>query len=381
MGQSSKGLNGGFTDRLLLVFATLNFYLREIVYPFTSVGPLHPLSAARLHGLAGTVNVVSGMAAIAALIYGVLKRSAPALMLASAMAALLPVLNIIPLSIADNVANDRFLTLPLAFCALAVSVCHVHSPLVSHHRLTKILLPVSAGVWAVCAAMITYSSVAQWKSDFTLWTWAYRQYPDSPYARLQVASASIGAGRFDIAEALFEKFRKEGPLDRYLQLNYGGLLIAGGNREEGRKYLEGALVAFPPLHAMSTEERARHRFSTSASMDIAAAYRLLAIADLEEGRFDSALRNAEIAVWYKPTFPLFMLIKALALMGVDRLDEGGQLFNQALELDLPGNRESHERERARFVQDACRKWPEKSLKMCGVISAVRRQEMALANSP
>lgn len=360
-----QGLSGSLADRLLLVIATFNFHLKEIVYPFTSVGPLHPMEAAELRGPAGAVNVLSGMAALTVLFYGLLKRAAPALMLLSAAIALLPVLNIVPLTIANNIGCDRFLTLPLVFCVLGLSVIELRSPIAINPRLGQILLPATIGMWTVCAAMITSSFVLQWKSDFTLWTWAYRQYPESPYARLQVSSAAVGAHRFDIAEALFQKFKEEGPLERSLQLNYGGLLISAGDRDEGRKYLEGALLAFPQLHTMRAEERANHRFSASASMDIAFAYRLLAIADLEEGRFDSALRNADISVWYKPNFPVFMVIKALALMAVDRLDEGDQLFSLATELDLPGNKAFHERDRARFIQDACTRWPDRELKMCG----------------
>jgi hypothetical protein len=358
------GMTNSLEDRVFLVFGTLAFYVKAIFYPFSSVGPLHPLDAGGIKGWPGIANVIAGLACLFALGLGTVRRSPVALLLVGGFAALLPVLNLIPLTIADNIGHDRFLTLPLAFCAMALTQIRVPTLTSVSPRVSAPLAFLVLVVWTASAVLITRTAVPQWRNDFTLWSWAYRAYPESLYAQIQVTSAATAQHRYDIATYLFDRFRARGRLDANLQLGYGGMLIAMGERSEGRKYVEGAIIAFPQLHKMTPQQIERLPFGVKRNTEVAFAYRMLAIADLEEGKFDEALESANVALWYKPTFPLFIMTKAFALIGMDREGEAQVLIDAAMDLALPDNRERFRSDLANFISETCTVRREKSPKLC-----------------
>jgi protein O-mannosyl-transferase len=358
------GISNSLEDRIFLVFGTLVFYIKAILYPFSSVGPLHPLVADEIRGAAGFANVAAGISLIGAIAIGVAKRSAISLFLIAGFAALLPVLQIVPLTIADNIGHDRFLCLPLTFCAISLSLVRLPQTRSISPRIISTLAALLLITWTASGALIVRTAVSQWRDDFTLWSWTYQKYPQTLYAQIQVTSAAIAQHRYDIATYLFDRLRRNGPLDANLQLAYGGMLIAIGDRSEGKKFIEGALVAFPQLHKMTEQQVKSLPFGITRNTEVAFAYRMLAIANLEEGNFADAFANADVALWYRPTYPLFIMTKAFALIGLDREKEARPLIELAMRLGLPNQRERFHADLSGFITETCAVRPEKSPKLC-----------------
>lgn len=348
----------------LLVLNTLAFYLRETFVPFQYLGPLHPIDVSALTAPANLLKAAMAGLALILLARGVMLRNAAALLALIALAALLPVLNIIPLTIGGSVGQDRFLTLPLVFGAMAVA-CARPLPLPAFRPAAQALaLGLTGAVWMILAAASVRVTVPQWHSNLSLWTWVYRQYPDRSSAQGQFLSATLSAGRPDLAKVVFDKLRAKGPLEASTQLAYGSYLIVTGEIEDGKKYIEGALLAFPPLHTMTPERIASIPNAQIWRLELAHAYLAMAGADALAGNFESALANAEIANGYKPNLPIMMVPKSLNLLAVDRVQEADALFAKALDLTLPEQRPDVVALRQQFIDNLCTNYPERGASVC-----------------
>jgi len=195
----------GATQHALLVLQSLGQYVLLALMPFTQISPLHtlvlPLEATRPLVLVGGAAAVLTLIAMGLMFFGQGARRLLVLPVGFVL-TLLPVLNILPLQIADNYAHDRFVYLPLVFFCLgavqAFSALEAHLP----SRIWPKGLTLLVMFWFSLSALNVHITLPFWKNNLALWTLAYMRSPDSASAQAGVVSSHIGAGQVERAFAL-----------------------------------------------------------------------------------------------------------------------------------------------------------------------------------
>lgn len=317
------------------VLQTLFFYVQETFMPFfgTSV-PIHPVDAHKVFVPARLINAAAGALIFAAILLGASRRTYPALMLLCALACLAPVLHIVPLTISPSIGCERFLTLPLAFCVLALGSIRVSLP-GTRPAVGSTLAVAVLGTWSVMAAAHVSATIPLWKNDLTLWGWVHGIHPTSAEARFNYTSAALRTGRYDLAKEVFAAQLREGPLEASQQMNYGFLLAKTGEPEEAMRYIEGALSVFPKIKPDGDVRSFRSPIEGYVRSRVGFGYYALAEAKLAARDFSGALIAVDEALRYRPVTPQIVLAKSLALSALRRHTEAAQVFERALSLTHP----------------------------------------------
>ncbi len=174
---------GGLLQHLLLVARSLGEYGLLIVWPFTTLTPIHysalPIPTNDPATLASLVVVLVVIVDLVVLV-----RRAPRsgwLALAGAL-SLLPVINILPLDLTGGAfIAERFLLFPLTLLALAAvpllrPLAAWRSRPASVRGVLGQLLP---PLWLAASVLIIQTVLPFWRSDLTLWEWGARRAPFS----------------------------------------------------------------------------------------------------------------------------------------------------------------------------------------------------------
>lgn len=310
----------------------LKFYFVQTLLPFHSVSPLHPTS--ELHPYTPASLLFSAIT-LAGLLWLLLmawyKRSTPVWLTMAGLLCLFPVLHFIPLLAGGNIGNERFMTAPLAFLAMAIVLVRYdllleHTQLVPRTR-KRMLLMVAAG-WALLATITTHAILPFWSNDLQLWNWAYHDHPTSGYARYNFLYGALDAGRGELVE---KEIRKQQELHNGLevgdQILYANLLTRTGNAE-GIKYLEGIMYALPKFHELP-EGRARADHFRLSSMQMGGVYSDYANGLMVfRGDATAALKYNHIAEWYlQDSEKLPVYYQRVAILYVlGRVAEAEQLY-------------------------------------------------------
>lgn len=183
---------GTALQHVLLVARSLTGYALLLLWPFTTLTPIHheslpiPLSDVR-----GWLALATAGGMIAALGVGVYRRSRPATLGLAGLVSLLPVLNLRPLELGGGAfIAERFLLFPLALFVLgAVAALE---PLVQ--RRVGRWLGLGWLVGCVAAVQITLPS---WRDDEALWRWGAERAPLSETPEANLALQAINQGRIE----------------------------------------------------------------------------------------------------------------------------------------------------------------------------------------
>jgi protein O-mannosyl-transferase len=190
----------GSLDYLGFIGQTLIFYIRMSLWPFSDINPQHPLDPASLGATSQLAGIASLTIALFLLFLLIRSRRWTALMLACWLISLLPVLNIIPLTIGGNIGHERFLALPLAFLALSAATVSLPplSPMMDR------VLPTFAGLIGASLLVMSIANIRVtlplWSSELSLWTWAFNRHPDFAFVQASYVGAAIRYRDFDRAE-------------------------------------------------------------------------------------------------------------------------------------------------------------------------------------
>jgi tetratricopeptide (TPR) repeat protein len=179
-------------NHLLLFGKTVASYSVLILFPFFSIAPYH---AVRLILLSQDISAWIGIClAIIFLIMILLQLKKPARstwLLLAGVAALLPVMNLLPLGL-ENFAGERFLLLPvslLAFMALDIPQSFWQQ---TRGRIASIL-------WGLSCLATILVTIPHWKNDLTFWTWANERDRLSALPSNNLSSALIINGDYQLA--------------------------------------------------------------------------------------------------------------------------------------------------------------------------------------
>jgi protein O-mannosyl-transferase len=315
-------VGGGLLQHALLVAKTLGWYILLGVWPFGNLSPVYhaatPIAVSDLWAWASLGGLLLAGAAVSRL-----ARKMPLVgwLVLAGFAAFLPVSNIVPLTIADNIVHDRYLALPLVFFALALAAwlgTLAHGEGRGAAAVRRIAVPLSLA-WTVLACAAIVVTVPHWASNLTLWGWAYRTEPASRVAQGNYVTALANAGADQQALDLGRQILLVHPHDASAMHNMSLALMHMGRYEEAKAFSLSALKYFDPegpkdrldmsealnllgylhmrLGELDAAEEALNR-AIQLTPALSRPHFNLAMLDLERGREESARRELGIALGY-----------------------------------------------------------------------------------
>ena len=310
-------------ERAALSLKSLGTYISLGLWPFTTISPLHfldrPVEFLQRDVFIGLI----GVAALLVLIRICLSpyRKDQAVLLVCFYVSLLPVLHLMPLQIGDNYANDRFLTLPLTFLAMAVGLQLVTLWMALRSTIIRAALVLALAVWFALSTMSVRVNLPFWKDDLSFSLWSYQRAPDSLPASISLQTAYLNAGLYQQARQFSENLQQYqgGALYPYQQVNYAYALGRSGQIEEGLKYMEGALAGIAP----------DARNANSLYM----AYSRMGILQLLSGRPNAAIEYLNRALGLRPQSLECEYFIALAIAATN--DSAGRKYAQGVFARMP----------------------------------------------
>jgi len=159
----------GPVHHLAFIGQTSLFYLKMALWPFSDINPQHPFDPTDMTDLQRIVGVVSALCVILITSLSFLGRRPYLILFGAFLVALIPVLNIVPLTIGGNIGHERFLAFPLAMLSLSIS--QLQRPSRASARMQR-ALPFIAILgltcWLALSAVNIRVTVPLWTSDYTL---------------------------------------------------------------------------------------------------------------------------------------------------------------------------------------------------------------------
>jgi hypothetical protein len=353
----------------LLPFEALKFYFVKVFFPFSSINPLHPLSELNAHE---GFEIASSLAVAGALIFLIFqcvgRKSPAAWVFFAGLVCLLPVLHLIPLSTGGNIGHERFLTAPLAFFCLALSLVDYKALVdfvgLKRQFLNRLLL-LAGGGWVLIALFTTYTVQLIWASDLQLWNWAYHKHPSFAFARYNYMYGALKSGRPDLVEREVDLLQKrDGGLEVSDQILYANVLLRRGN-PESMSYLEGIMFALPKFHEM--EDGKKKVFGIPVpKIGMAGVY-----GDYSMGLMmfksdaEAALKYSNIAEWYLAESEKIPLLypKVAILIALGR-DQDAQDLLDYLEPLFYTKKERLKKDPAAILNNYCKNLPSQQLNRC-----------------
>lgn len=280
---------GSLLQHWLLTAKTLAWYFVLLVCPFGQIGPVHPGDTPILIADPYAWLGVAAVTVVALFLITLLRRTPRGGLLASmAMVALVPVANLVPLTIADNIVHDRYLLLPLVFVTLTMASL----PDARQRLTTKFAL----ASWCALALVSIVLTVPRWENNLTLWGWAYALEPSSRIARGNYVAALANENHNQEVIALCGDILREKPDNAVAMHDMALALMRTGRYAESRRY---SLMSIQYLD----------RFDAKGKLDLSEAWNLLGYLDMQDRNWDAAEKSLNEAVRLTPylTRPHFNL--------------------------------------------------------------------------
>ncbi|HEX7912417.1 MAG TPA: hypothetical protein VF534_30605 [Paraburkholderia sp.] len=359
---SSFGSGGaGGAAHTAFVGHTLLFYARMVLWPFSDLSPHHPFSIKDLTNLDVAAGILVVALVFAGAIYLIVKRSSFGLFLVIGVICLLPVSNIIPLTIGGNIGHERFLVLPMAFfCMAAVSVSLSKVKLSAHMK--KVAFPsilVLASLWIVIAAMNVRLTAPLWRNDLTLWKWAYEVNPNFYVANIGYAGAAVRYQQFELAGQILEHAKK---VDRKgMDNDLPAAILEARVLGKNERYPQAIQVLEDAMETLAGQYRRKYPNAKEGVGAILPAqlksvyYTALTEAYVAVKDFEKARINGELATFYGPAYSLAWFYKALASYGAGNWPEGQVEYAKAHRYMIEIGVESLDTVRKNFLGRLCGK--------------------------
>ena len=344
------------------------FYAKLSFWPFTDLDPQHPFDAAGMDWSVRWVGILALAAGLAFLVFAFRRRGWTELLLAGWMIALLPVLNLLPLTNGGNIGSERFLGLPLVLLVLGIAM--LSSPQVSPAM--RRAMPMLGGTLAVVLSAAAVANIRVtlplWQNELSLWAWAYAVHPSSPSIQSNYAGVATRFGQLTLAktildgsEAASSNERTKMPIRQVASLKMvkAEYQLRMNDAHEALASLDDALMTGPPPP---------HQYLISIGMDIQDVetirvndasyfYRTIycdyAMAYLTLSQFSKALDAAQTALLYAPIYPPAWLFKSFALYGLDRWADGEEAYAQARRYYTDEGRQAAQEQRNDVLTQLC----------------------------
>lgn len=323
-----------FLDRVAFVGQTVLFYLRVCFLPFVDLGTMHPFNPAAMDFLGKVEGLVALFVFCAFCLWAVYRRSVMALLALGWCVAILPVSNVLPLTVGGNIGHERFMALPLALLAIW-SACFLLDFL--HRRRSVLYVAVFAGLWLLASTFNLLVTIPLWRDDVSLWVWAYNAHPEMPITQFSVVSAYLRVGDLDGAGRYLEKVEAyySGDLPPRLLAIKAQWLQRKGRYQESVDALKRALGSEMLPHELLQARGINFRGSQvdlgsfNESWYLRFVYGALAESYVGLRKFDDAIAALEIEGFYQPDYAPAQLLMALAYYGKNDLVNGDVYYWKA----------------------------------------------------
>ncbi len=174
-------------SHLLLIGRSLAGYLGLTLLPMGRLSPIH-FTALPVAPDATSVGTLLG---VAVLLVGLTRLGPTGWRLLAGIAALLPVLHILPLDLTGgSTIAERFLVFPAALLVVGLAVGM--APRLDWGR--RPALVVGVVLWGAAALVCVRQTLPHWRSEQTLWQWGLTAAPRSPLPRINLARLLTDSG-------------------------------------------------------------------------------------------------------------------------------------------------------------------------------------------
>jgi tetratricopeptide (TPR) repeat protein len=342
------------STRLAYVLDTIGFYLQQGLAPWWGESvPLHPANADAVLSPSRLPRIFAGFAFSIVVLIGLKQKYYAGWMSACAFAALLPVLNIVILPLADNIGCDRFLTLPLTFAALAVAGIDL-SRHQKHASAAAVVVTFVLALWIFGAIGMIRATLPRWENDLALWTWLYGNPQTQSAAEGNFMATVMREGRYDLAHDALKRRLQKGPLEAEQQVIYGLALAHCGEPEEGLAYITGAMRAYPPIPYAPANFREEQGAFALFRDRLGYAHFAIAEAMILLGKTGEALEASEEAARYRPGMLEGLVVRSALRQGLGKPDSDTASLREALGRAHPAERRRLERKREELLRFAAR---------------------------
>ncbi|MGV0886321.1 hypothetical protein V6760_05540 [Acinetobacter venetianus] len=279
----------------------LKFYISQFFLPFYNITPLHPIAEFNLNNIINKTIVLLFFGGVLSLIsYFIIKKSRLVWLFVAALTTIILVIHIIPLTIANNLGHERFMTLGIAFGCIGVvfmPYAKVAERLNIKPKIINIILISVFVVWSLLAIITVKSVTPFWRTDFQLWSWMYKMHPNDPLSRYSYLYGAMSYQQYDLVIKYCEDYiKKHGALSVADQSVYASALMNVRNKDS-IGYFQGVIYALPKFHEKNDRFGANSFLMTSLQMG--GVYNNYANAlVLFNGDAKAALENSKIAEWY-----------------------------------------------------------------------------------
>jgi Flp pilus assembly protein TadD len=309
---------GNLLQHLLLVGRSVARYVVLIIWPFTSLTPIHysPLPVPT-HDLAAWAALVVVLALVVGLVKLVRMAPRSGWLATAGTLSLLPVINILPLELYGGAfIAERFLLFPLALFTLALVPLIRPLAVWWNARLGRVPGWVFPVLWLVVSVATIQLTLPHWQNGLALWNWGGQRAPLSSIPPTNLALAYINQGNFDRALAELDRALKLDPTQANAWNNLGLALFYREDYAEAQSAFEEA-VRLTPQDAVFWN-------------NLAAALR-------EQDRLEEAEQMLlEKVLSLNSVLPVAHLNLGIVYLRADRPDLAGQHLQEALRL-LPAD--------------------------------------------
>lgn len=279
----------------MLPVHSLFFYMKQFVFPFSDLTPLLPFEELNNNKYSIFLKIIAIILLFIFSIYAVLKKNKYIWLVFSIFISIVLVIYLIPITIANNIAHNRFMTLGAAFFSILI----VNLPFGSFSKIFKIFSIFLIITWIGVSGIITRSIVPFWQSDFTLWKWTYIMQPNNSLARSSYLYGLYQSRNFDEIIKIVKKTQavNSNRLSISDQIIYVNTLISM-NDYDAINYAKGIELLLPKYHLVYGKN-SDYRNSDLSNANIATFYGAYALATaVFEHDFYKALNLNKIAYWY-----------------------------------------------------------------------------------
>jgi len=298
-------------------------------------------------------RVLAGLAVVALLLGGLwwLRRRHPAgaLALGCAVAAFVPVSNLLPVYWEREIyASERALYPALVGWCLFLGVAFhalAPSPRRGPHR-ARTLVSALGGAVIGTFLLVTIVKAASWRDDVTLWTAAAAVDPDSVLARYNLGMALAQAGDPGRAKAVAREAEARFPADPRMSYLKGWIAELEGKHHEALQQYEQAIALGarePAVFRQAAAMAARvHEWDRAGRWLAVAVERFpreawpqvgLGWYEQRQGHVDRAMAHSDRAAQLEPNSPERLWFQAQLLAAEGRVAEAVQACEAALTLD------------------------------------------------
>lgn len=185
---------GTMLQHALLAGKSFHCYLQLLFLPFTSTSPFHEVATPIPYADSEAWWGLLLLAACFALVVGLLRVKACrtyAWLLLAILVSLLPYLHVPkPMTIGNNIVQERFLTFPLALFAVLLGL------LLSRQLASRVQRLVMAVVvcWILASAAFAHMNAKFWASNVSLWSWTVLGNPGSGTALVNLSASYLAIG-------------------------------------------------------------------------------------------------------------------------------------------------------------------------------------------